>query len=123
MVAATLAPAAIYLSGGASAPAGPVLAPRAVHLDRQDGGAYCIYGTTALDGTPLDTPVRRRVQLYNQRDGRLIRETWSDPTTGAYRFDGVRGGDGTRYFVATFDHTGDKRAVIADNLEPEAMPS
>lgn len=122
MPVAILAPSAIVLSGGASAPAGPVLPPAAISRDMQDGGAYCIYGTTALDGTPLDTPVRRRVQLYNQRDGRLIRETWSDPTTGAYRFDGVLCGDGTRYFVATFDDAGDKRAVIADNLTPEAMP-
>lgn len=122
MVMAYVTNVAVYLSGGASAPAGPVIQPLAATHDLQDGGAYCIYGTTALDGTPLDTPVRRRVQLYNQRDGRLIRETWSDPTTGAYRFDGVLGGDGTRYFVATFDDAGDKRAVIADNLTPEAMP-
>ena len=112
---------AIVLSGGASAPAGPVLAPAAITRDMQDGGGYCIYGTTELDADPTDVPVRRRVQLYNQRDGRLVRETWSDAATGAYRFDHIRGGDGTRYFVVAFDHTGDKRAVVADNLVPEVM--
>ena len=88
----------------------------------QDGGGYCIYGTTELDADPTDVPVRRRVQLYNQRDGRLVRETWSDAATGAYRFGHILGGDGTRYFAVAFDHTGDKRAVIADNLVPEVMP-
>lgn len=113
---------ALVLSGGASAPAGLVLHPLAATQDLQDGGGYRIYGTTELDADPTDVPVRRRVQLYNQRDGRLVRETWSDAATGAYRFDHIRGGDGTRYFVVAFDHTGDKRAVIADNLVPEVMP-
>ena len=113
---------AIVLSGGASAPAGPVLAPAAITRDMQDSGGYCIYGTTELDADPTDVPVHRRVQIYHQRDGRLVRETWSDAATGAYRFDHIRGGDGTRYFVVAFDHAGDKRAVIADNLLPEVMP-
>ena len=113
---------AIVLSGGASAPTGQVLAPAAITRDMQDGGGYCIYGTTELDADPTDVPVRRRVQLYNQRDGRLVSETWSDAATGAYRFDHIRGGAGTRYFVVAFDHTGDKRAVVADNLIPEVMP-
>lgn len=122
MVMASMTSAAVYLSGGASAPAGPVLQLLAATQDLQDGGGYCIYGTTELDADPTDVPVRRRVQLYNQCDGRLVRETWSDAATGAYRFDHIRGGGGTRYFVAAFDHTGDKRAVIADNLVPEVMP-
>lgn len=122
MVMAYVTRRAVYLSGGASAPAGPVLQPVAATQDLQDGGGCCIYGTTELDADPTDVPVRRRVQLYNQRDGRLVRETWSDAATGAYRFDHIRGGDGTRYFVVAFDHTGDKRAVVADNLLPEVMP-
>ncbi len=113
---------AIVLSGGASAPAGPVLAPAAITQDLQDGGGYCIYGTTELDADPTDVPVLRRVQLYDQRDGRLVRETWSDAATGSYRFDHIRGGDGTRYFAVAFAHTGDKRAVVADNLLPEVLP-
>lgn len=122
MVMASVTSAAVYLSGGASAPAGPVLQPLTATQDLQDGGGHCIYGTTEMDADPTDVPVRRRVQLYRQRDGRLVRETWSDAATGAYRFDQLRGGDGTRYFVVAFDHTGDKRAVVADNLIPEVMP-
>lgn len=98
---------------------GTVLVPQALQHDLQDGGQYRIYGTTKVDATPVDVPVRRRVQLYNQRDSRLVREVWSDATTGIYSFDNIRGD--ARYFVATFDHTNDKRAVIADNLTPEAM--
>lgn len=121
MVVAYVTNVAVYLSGGASAPAGPVIQPLAASQDLQDGGGYCIYGTTELDADPTDVPVRRRVQLYDQRDGRLVRETWSDAATGSYRFDHIRGGDGTRYFAVAFDHTGDKRAVVADNLLPEVM--
>lgn len=117
---ASLQPGAIVLSGGASAPAGLVLAPPAVRIDQQDSGLHRLYGTVELAGTP-NLLLRRRVQLWNQRDGRLIRETWSDATTGAWSFDYIRGGDGTRYCVVTYDHTGQKQAQIADNLEPEAM--
>lgn len=113
---------AIIFSGGTAGNAVPLLSPAATALDLQDAGKYRIYGTTEVDATPVDVPLRRRVQLYNQRDGRLVRETWSDAATGAYRFDHIRGGDDTRYFVVAFDHTGDKRAVIADNLLPEVLP-
>lgn len=111
---------AIYLSGGPSAPAGPVLSPTAVQIDRQDGGLYRIVGDTKKRNSLA--PLRRRVQLYNQRDNRLIRETWSDAATGDYAFNNVRGGDGTTYFVAGFDHTNTDKAVIADQLVPEPMP-
>jgi hypothetical protein len=119
-----LSPASIHLSGGASAPAGPVLSPAAVQIDRQDGGLYRIPNPRWVKekALPANAPLRRRVQLYNQRDGRLIRETWSDAATGDYAFDNIRGGDGTTYFVVGFDHTEQYRGVIADNLTPEPMP-
>lgn len=120
MVVAVLSPASILLSGGSSGNAGPVLPPASKHIDLQDGGRYRIYGTVELKGTP-NLLLRRRVQLWNQRDGRMVRQTWSDATTGAWSFDYIRGGDGTRYCAVTYDHTGQKQAVIADNLEPEAM--
>ena len=121
MAVGILSAASIHLSGGMPGTTGTVLVPPSLQHDLQDGGLYLVHGTVHLDATPTDLPLRRRVQLYNQRDSRLIREAWSDATTGAYSFDGIRGGDGTRYFVAAFDHTQDKRAVIADNLTPEAM--
>ena len=119
MAVGILSAASIHLSGGMPGTTGTVLVPPSLQHDLQDGGTYRVHGTVHLDATPTDLPLRRRVQLYNQRDGRLIREAWSDATTGAYSFDGIRGD--ARYFGATFDHTQDKRAVIADNLTPEAM--
>lgn len=120
MVAATIMPSAIILSGGLSAPAGPVLSPAAVQIDRQDGGLYRIYGTVELAGTP-NLLLRRRVELWNQRESRMVRQTWSNAVTGAYSFDYIHGGDGTRYCAVAYDHTGQKQAVIADNIIPEAM--
>lgn len=118
MAVGILSAASIHLSGGMAGSAVTVL-PVPPRIDLQDGGTYRVHGTVHLDATPTDLPLRRRVQLYNQRDGRLIREAWSDDTTGAYSFDGIRGD--ARYFVAAFDHTQDKRAVIADGLTPEVL--
>ena len=83
-----------------------------------DSGQLQIIGTTKNTGAP-PTPVRRRVRLHEQSSGRLVRETWSDATTGAYSFTGLRL---TTYYVVSFDHTGGFGGVIADNLTPEPMP-
>ena len=83
-----------------------------------DSGPLQIIGTTKNTGTP-PTPVRRRVRLHEQSSGRLVREVWSDATTGAYSFTGLRL---TTYYVVSFDHTNTFAAVIADNLTPEPMP-
>ena len=81
------------------------------------GGNGVITGTVKIKGTP-DYAVSRRVRLYRDRDGILVGETWSDPTTGAYTFDGL---DRTQKYTAlALDHTGNFRAVPADNLTPEA---
>ena len=84
-----------------------------------DSGTYRITGTTKNKATPSDLPVARRVRLHEQSSGRLVRETWSDATTGAYSFTGLRL---TTYYVVSFDHTGGFGGVIADNLTPEPMP-
>ena len=121
----------IILSGGSAGAAGAVLLPSAIHLDRQDANGtetqtsttrYRIPGPRWVKEKTASTnvPLRRRVQLYNQRDSRLVREVWSDPVTGEYSFDNIRGD--TTYFVIAFDHTGHYRAVIADNLTPEPIP-
>lgn len=81
----------------------------------QDSGPGVITGTTKNTGAP-PTPVRRRVRLYEQSSGRIVRETWSDATTGAYSFTGLRL---TAYYVVGFDHTGEFGGVLADNLTPE----
>ncbi len=83
------------------------------------GGKGRIAGTTHVKGTP-NIAVRRRVRLLRERDSMMIRETWSDPVTGAYSFDNID--QNYQYTVISFDHDHNHRAVIADNLTPELMP-
>ena len=66
-----------------------------------------------------EVPVWRRVRLYDERSGNCLRETWSDATTGAYRFDYI---DMERvYTVLSYDHNGQFVAVAASGLTPERM--
>lgn len=99
-------------------------APRAVgdalhSPDAFDGGYFRISSTTANANKPDNIPVRRRVRLHDQQSGRVVRETWSNATTGAYAFNHIRQGT---FYVTSFDHTGQYNAVIASNLTPEPMP-
>ena len=87
--------------------------------DLQDGGFGRIRGTVRVDSTP-DYPVWRRVRLYNKRDGRLIREQWSDPVTGAYAFEQIN--HAVEYVVVAHDHTGVYNAEIRDSITPDQMP-
>lgn len=92
----------------------------APYRDFEFGGFGRIAGTVKEDGTPTDVPVKRRVRLHREQDGLPVREVWSHPTTGAYSFDYI---DATKqYTVITYDYEHDYRAVIADNITPEAMP-
>jgi len=88
-------------------------------FDMQYGGAGRIFGTVKVDSSP-DVPVYRRVWLMNQRDAVIIRETWSDETTGEYEFTNID--ESQKYSVISFDHTNNFRAVIADSVVPELMP-
>lgn len=82
--------------------------------DYHDGGPYSTpLGTTKNVGTPSNTPVSRRVRLHDQASGRVVREMWSDPTTGAYQFNGLRAGT---YYVAAFDHTGEYNGEIVTDV-------
>lgn len=92
----------------------------AVHIDREDGGRGRIVDTVKEKSTPADIPLKRRVVLQNHIDKRTVRETWSDPMTGEYRFEEIA--LGRTYDVLTYDHTGTYRGVMADNLAPEVMP-
>lgn len=76
-------------------------------------------GAATLSGTVMNfpaTPVARRVVLIEERSGRVVSETWSNPQTGAYTFGELR--PQARYTVLAYDHTGNFAAVIADNLSP-----
>ena len=79
-----------------------------------------VYGTTEVKTDPLDKPVRARVLLLREKDGKVIREMWSDPVTGVYRFDDVDTGE--IYTVLTYHPTRDRRAVVADAIVPEVRP-
>lgn len=91
-----------------------VVGGRMYERDIVDGGTGTISGTVYIHGTP-DLPTARQVRLFDQQRGRLIRETWSDPLTGAYSFRNLRPG---RYTVVAHDHSGTYNAVIKDRIEP-----
>lgn len=87
--------------------------------DQWWGGLGRIAGTVQIKGRP-DSPVARKVRLFDVRTGILVRETWSDPVTGAYAFTGL---DPTRdYLALAHDHTRQYNAVVADRLTAEPMP-
>ena len=69
---------------------------------------------------PAAIPVARRVVLLVEPTMQHVAETWSDPATGACRFDSLN--PAARFTIVAFDHLHDWRAVIADNLAPEAAP-
>ena len=104
---------------GASAPISSYRTERlavAVARDVEFGGQARIWGTTKTKGTPTDTPVRRKVRLFRDRDGLMVRETWSNATTGAYTFTEID--ENETYSVVSYDHNNNFRAVIADRITP-----
>lgn len=92
----------------------------APYRDTEFAGAGFIAGTVKRDADPSDVPLKRRVRLHREQDGMLIRETWSNATTGAYSFPWIN--ETWRYTVITYDYEHNYRAVIADNILPELMP-
>ncbi|MFN4325247.1 MAG: hypothetical protein ACK4FP_05105 [Azonexus sp.] len=111
-----------HISHSVSGLIGPPLGGRLAGVattvkDTQDGGTFKVQGTVAIDATP-DIPVKRKVRLFCLQSGRLVREAWSDPVTGAYRFEYVRQGP---WLVVSHDYTGSYNAVVADNILGESM--
>lgn len=84
------------------------------------GGVGTITGTVKKDADPADIPLRRRVRLMREIDGRVIRETWSDASMGEYIFTDVS--EHETYTVISYDHERNYRAVVADNITPEVLP-
>ena len=72
------------------------------HASQENGPYSTAVGTTKNTGAP-NLPVRRRVRISDQLNGRLQREMWSDATTGQYQFHGLRA---SVYMVTAYDHTG-----------------
>ena len=79
------------------------------------GGTGYIAGIVQIDANP-DYPVSRRVTLLHERDGRVVRQMWSDPVTGAYRFDGLN--PSYTYIVIGHDHTRVYNAEILAGIKP-----
>lgn len=88
--------------------------------DELYGGQGRILGTVKKDDDPVDLPLRRRVRLFRERDGHLVRETWSNANSGAYVFENID--ETVRYTVLAYDYERNYRAVVADNIQPEPMP-
>lgn len=72
-----------------------------------------IIGTVKRKSDPSNIPLKRRVRLYRDRDGMLIREGWST-TAGDYVFEYVE--EAEAYTVISHDYQHNYRAVAADNL-------
>lgn len=79
-----------------------------------------IDGTVKRKSDPSNIPLARRVRLYRDIDGMLIAETWSDATTGYYKFDYIEAN--WTYTVIAFDYEHNYRAVLGDNLTPVLIP-
>lgn len=85
--------------------------------DAEFGGHGRIWGTTATKATPSNLPTKARVVLLHQRSKQLVRETWSDPVTGAFAFEGI---DTRQEFLTLAeDAAGAYRPVAANRLVPE----
>lgn len=107
---------------GAEVPAGMSAAGCVVARDMELGGRARISGTVGIagQGGAPDTMVKSRVRLLRQRDGLLARETWSDPHTGAFAFDGL---DERQQFIAMAeDGSGVYAPVAADRRLAEVAP-
>ena len=115
-------PSAVRLAGKAPRlvpgwPAAPLVhrvAGATYRVDAEDGGTLRIAGDVGIDGTTV-TLVRRRVRLFHRQSGRLVRETWSAPDTGAFEFTKLKAQD---YLLVTDDHTRYYNAVAADAVVP-----
>ena len=90
------------------------LFPAAQKVELYHGGLYSTpVGTTKNIASPSDLPVRRLVRFHEQLSGRLLRELWSDPVTGAYQFNNLRAGT---YFALFLDHTGQYGAQVEADI-------
>ncbi|GAD22356.1 LamG-like jellyroll fold domain-containing protein [Acidovorax sp. MR-S7] len=86
--------------------------------DVEHGGAGRIWGTNEIQisGTQR-MPTGGRVVLLHQRSKLPVRETWADPGTGAWAFEGL---DTRQDFIALAeDLAGNYRPVAANRLTPE----
>lgn len=91
----------------------------AMARDTEFGGAGTIYGTTKIKGA-TNVPAHARIVLLHQRSKALVRETWSDPVTGAFAFTGID--INQQFLTLAEDAAGNFRPVAASRLVPEVAP-
>ena len=123
-----LLPATMHIAGSAAQLAAsspvPAFSTRRAHSlqmarDIEHGGPGTIYGTTKTKGSPANVPAKARVVLLHQRSKLPVREVWSDPTTGAFVFEGI---DTTQQFLTLAeDAAGNFRPVAASQLVAEVQ--
>lgn len=77
-------------------------------------GPGTIAGTVKEKAIPSNLPLSRKVRLIRERDGKCVREMWSDPVTGAWAFTGLDLSQAYTAVAWDYEHT--YRATIADNL-------
>ena len=76
-------------------------------------GEFFIQGST----TSLGAPLARRVDLYDQKSGELVRQTFSK-ADGQFLFDGIGPGP---YTVVGVDQAAEQNSVIYAHVEPAPM--
>lgn len=125
---ASSVPGARYLTGvgrldssipqaqGPGSATGHYLGLQMAYRNAHQGGNGRIVGTVGIKGSP-NTPVQRRVRLFDEKTGLLVREVFSDPVTGAYEFLYISMDH--KYTVVTYDYDNNYRAVLADNISAE----
>ena len=82
-------------------------------------GVGRVYGTVARKTDPANTPLKRKVRLLRERDGLVVRETWSDANTGQYEFRYID--ELQTWTVIAYDYEQSFNAVIADGITPEII--
>ena len=88
-------------------------------IDLDVGGCGRIYGTVKRKADPQNIPLVRRVRLHDSRTGALLRQTWSQED-GSYEFRDLN--PDLEFDVIAWDHEGQFRSTIANNLKPEVQP-
>ena len=124
----TSSPVMHTMSGGAAEAASTVVGAYQtltasvlrIARDVEFGGPGTIYGTTKTKGTPSNLPTKARVVLLHQRSKQPVRETWSDPVTGAFAFTGID--TNQQFLTLAEDAAGNFRPVAASRLVPEVLP-
>ena len=88
-------------------------------IDLDVGGCGRIYGTVKRKADTQNIPLVRRVRLHDSRTGALLRQTWSQED-GSYEFRDLN--PDLEFDVIAWDHEGQFRSTIANNLKPEVLP-